>query len=61
MVVRWGDKQVGGSEDYLDKNKDNGKEGDQSPRNATYKENLTLLEKFVMLSFTVSEASVDDS
>ena len=50
---RWGDKQVGGSEDYLKKNKDGG-EGDRSPRNQTYKENLVRLENFVMLSFSVS-------
>lgn len=50
---RWGDEQVGGSEDYLKKNKDGG-EGDRSPRNETFKENLAKLENFVMLSFSVS-------
>ena len=47
---RWGDQQVGGSEDYLDAHPDD--EGDTSPRNATLKANFVRLNKFVMFAFS---------
>jgi len=46
---RWGDKQVGGSEDYLEGN--DGQGADRSPRNSTLKENFLRLENFVMFRF----------
>jgi palmitoyl-protein thioesterase len=45
---RYGDLQVGGSEDYL------GKDGhpDPAPRNQTLKDNFVQLQNFVMFSFS---------
>lgn len=48
---RWGDKQVGGSESYLEDHPDKGDDADQSPRNATYAKNLASVGKLVAIRF----------
>ncbi|GAA96938.1 uncharacterized protein L969DRAFT_19811 [Mixia osmundae IAM 14324] len=47
---RWGDGQVGGSEDYLDEHESEG--ADESERNATYADNLASLSNLVLIRFT---------
>jgi palmitoyl-protein thioesterase len=49
---RWGDEQVGGSEDYLDHDDGDDEDVDKSPRNETLKENLARLKSLVLFRFT---------